>query len=243
MTDSSHDRIHRLGMGSVSVWKALGLAGSLALGGAVPLAAQTCLALPLDRNEFWVAGRAEWGGPAALGGGVVAANIADAIGIEWGVGWGGYQDQVGSPSTIHVRALSLLRLGTKRVCPFVEWRGHDRSMRWNLDVTHGKVSERAIQIGVALGGDLPTLLGTRLGWQATTGLVHRDWDLDGRRTVIDDEVYVLQIHWRERSLHLSASVALTVRLRSAGLVIGVGTRPRTEGDFLGFVNVGIRVSG
>jgi hypothetical protein len=205
--------------------------------------AQSCLAQPVGRNELWVAGSAEWGGPAVQGGGLVAANVADAVGIEWGVGWGGYEDQAGSPSTVHVRVLSLLRLGTKRVCPFVEWRGHDRSMRWNLDVTHGKVSERAIRIGAALGGDLPTLLGTRLGWQATAGLLHRDWDLEGRRTVVDDEVYVLQIHKRERSLHFTATAALSMRLGTVGLVIGVGTRPRTTRDFLGFVNVGIRVSG
>ena len=75
MTKSSLETIHHLGVSSVSVWKVLGFAGSLALGGAVPLAAQTCLALPVDRNELWVAGGAEWGGQAVQGGALVAANI------------------------------------------------------------------------------------------------------------------------------------------------------------------------
>ncbi len=198
MTKSSLETIHHLGVSSVSVWKVLGFAGSLALGGAVPLAAQTCLALPVDRNELWVAGGAEWGGQAVQGGALVAANIVDAVGIEWGVGWGGYEDQVDedqvwSPSTTHVRVLSLLRLGTIRVCPFLEWRDHDRSIPSpEGDRFRDEVSETAYRIGAALGGDLPALLGTRLGWQATTGLVYRDWDLNGRRTLVDPDVHVEQ---------------------------------------------------
>ncbi len=247
MNKSSLEMIHHLGMSSVSVWKVLGFAGSLALGGTVPLAAQTCLALPVDRNELWVAGGAEWGGQAVQGGALVAANIVDAVGIEWGVGWGGYEDQVGedqvwSPSTTHVRALSLLRLGTIRVCPFLEWRDHDRSIPPpEGERFRDEVSETAYRIGAALGGDLPALLGTRLGWQATTGLVYRDWDLNGRRG--GDRMILEPVHWEERSLHLSATLALSMRLRGVGLVIGIGTRPRTAGDALGFVNVGFRMGG
>ncbi len=228
---------------SISVWKVLGFAGSLALGGAVPLAAQTCLALPVDRNELWVAGGAEWGGQAVQGGALVAANIVDAIGIEWGVGWGGYEDQEGSPTTIHVRAPSLLRLGTIRVCPFLEWRDHDRSIPSpEGDRFRDEVSETAYRIGAALGGDLPALLGTRLGWQATTGLVYRDWDLNGPRRPDGLTKLWYWVHLEEkRSLHLSATLALSMRLRGVGLVIGIGTRPRTARDALGFVNVGFRI--
>ncbi len=249
MTKSSLETIHHLGMRSVSVWKVLGFAGSLALGGAVPLAAQTCLALPVDRNELWVAGGAEWGGQAVQGGALVAANIVDAVGIEWGVGWGGYEDQVDedqvwSPSTTHVRALSLLRLGTIRVCPFLEWRDHDRSIQSPEVKNPDEVSETAYRIGAALGGDLPALLGTRLGWQATTGLVYRDWDLNGPRRPDGLTKLWYWVHLEEkRSLHLSATLALSMRLRGFGLVIGIGTRPRTAGDALGFVNVGFRTGG
>lgn len=207
------------------------------------LRAQTCQALPAEENEIWIGGGVQWNGQAGEVGGRLVGNVADFLGVELGAGTGGYQGEADSPQEVHVRISPLLGIGSIQICPLAEVRSHSRDIRSSFRVDRGRIEEMGFGFGTVVAGRLPALLGSRLGWQATTGLWYRDWDMKGRRLLVEDEISVEEVRWVRHSTHLFGSVGLSARFGPLGLVAGVGARPHNENDLFGFLSFGFRFSG
>jgi hypothetical protein len=175
---------------------------------------------------------------------VAVTNVADALGIEFGVTVRGYADQEGSPSTVRLRAAPMFSVGGFSLCPLLEGREHRRSVYKEHQVLNGDVKEQAVLGGAVLGGSLPSAFGARLGWQTETALMFRDWDLNGRRTIVDDvadSVYVEALHWVRQSWHVLVSGGVNARWSGIGLVAGIGTRPMVGRNLYGFLTLGFRL--
>lgn len=171
------------------------------------------------------------------------ANLADFLGMEFGDGTGGYGDGAESPQQVHLRISPLLGLGSVRICPLVEFLSQSRDVRSSFRVDRGRIEEKGLGMGTVVAGSLPTWFGSHLGWQATAGLSFRDWDLKGRRLLVEEEVRVEEIHRARHSAHLFGSLGIKARFGLFGLMTGLGTRPQDEADFFGFISLGLRHSG
>jgi hypothetical protein len=179
---------------------------------------------------------------------VVVANVADRIGVEWGVAVRRYPDQEDSPTAVRVRVSPLFRVGSVRVCPFVQWRDLRRTVSFHFRVDRGELREMDVIGGLAGGGALGSVHGIELGWQASTGVMFRDWDSHGRRTLVDSTtvvptVRVEEVHWVRQYYHLTAEGGISARIGGVGLMAGLGTTPHAQRDLYGYVSLGFRVAG
>jgi|Marorgknorr_s2lv_3_1036020.scaffolds.fasta_scaffold40619_1 hypothetical protein len=220
-------------------WLAPGVIAT-ALVVATPLMAmaQTCVAIPAQRNEIWVAGTGETGLEEPRGGAAFAFHFLDVAVFTGDVVFGGYDTGTTAAVSSSAQVGLPKRFGGLVVCPSigVSRTGYDFLDRFGSQ--RGEVAERRYSVMLPIGGFLPTVAGADLRWSIAPSVSYRRWKLAGRSVFFVDALDLVLDDRDESSFDLTGRAAITLRTGRISVTGGVGSLVATEREFVTFLQLG-----
>ena len=130
----------------------------------VEATAQTCTILPAQSNEVWVAATIEGGQEEPRGGARFLFNVRDLVVLAGDASLGGYDTGAGSARSYGAQLSAPSRVAGLAVCPTVGVARTGYSFLERFGSQRGEVVERSFALTVPVGGLLPRLAGSELGW-------------------------------------------------------------------------------
>jgi len=205
------------------------------------LNAQDCLGLSPEPNSGGLEFELGHQGDGQRVGASVNGNIANRVGVRFGVGWGAIDSFAeGGYEARGLLAVPLFKNFTN-VCAFGEYEQAHESFREALGMTSGDLTDYWIHLGYAVGGDIGRLAGLGFTVHVAPEVILRRTHIRGRVTYTEPEVHVLEHIRVWGDWYLGGRAMISARHSKYHLSWGLQNRPRIWSDLHWFFRLGFRL--